>query len=208
MKTPRTRTHPGSRSLAGIAAAALFLFAPGARAGAAPVKPSGTPATAAAHGVYDFHVATSDGGTRSLSDYRGKVLLIVNTASRCGFTPQYKSLEALYEKYRGQGFEILAFPANNFLGQEPGSNKQIQSFCSLTYHTTFPLFAKIDVKGRKIAPLYDWLTHESGFRGGIPWNFTKFLVARDGTVVGRFNPPVDPLDPSITAPIEKELAVH
>ncbi len=156
-------------------------------------------------GIYDFRVATIDNGTRALSKYKGKVLLVVNTASKCGFTPQYKSLEALYEKYRAEGFEVLAFPANNFHEQEPGTNSEIQSFCSLNYHTTFPLFAKIDVKGEKIAPLYAWLTHDSGFAGDIPWNFTKFLVARNGTVVGRFDPKTDPLDASVTALLETEL---
>jgi glutathione peroxidase len=170
------------------------------------MKPDSAPGPA--HGVYDFRVTTIEGKTRPLADYRGKVLLIVNTASRCGFTPQYKPLEALYQKYAARGFEILAFPANNFLNQEPGSNQQIQSFCSLTYHTTFPLFAKIDVKGKKIAPLYAWLTRESPFPGEIPWNFTKFLVARDGTVVGRFDPKVDPLDSTVTTQVEGLLAAH
>ena len=192
-----------SRSLAGFAATLLLLIAPGARSVGTAAAHAGASATP--HGIYDFRVATIDSGSRSLAKYRGKVLLVVNTASRCGFTPQYKSLEALYEKYRGEGFEILAFPANNFLGQEPGTNAEIQSFCSLTYHTTFPLFAKIDVRGEKIAPLYSWLTHESGFNGDIPWNFTKFLVARNGTVVGRFGPKIDPLDSTVTAQLETEL---
>jgi glutathione peroxidase len=205
MSVPLTIRHPGSRFLAGSAAAAMLLFAPGARVAAAAANAGqGTPA----RGVYDFSVATSDSGKRSLSDYRGKVLLIVNTASRCGFTPQYKSLEALYEKYREAGFEILAFPANNFLNQEPGSDAEIQSFCSLKYHTTFPVFAKSDVKGGKISPLYAWLTKESAFPGDIPWNFTKFLVARNGTVVARFEPKVDPLDPKVTARVEAELKAH
>jgi glutathione peroxidase len=199
---PPARPRLASR----LAAAAILLAGFGAHAEGANVKPE--PTHTAARSVYDFPVTTIDGKTRSLADYRGKVLLIVNTASHCGFTPQYKSLEALYEKYRGRGLEILAFPANNFLNQEPGSNEQIQSFCSLTYHTTFPLFSKIDVKGRKIAPLYAWLTRESPFPGDIPWNFTKFVVARNGTVVGRFDPKVDPLDAAVTAKIEGELAAH
>ena len=192
-----------SRSLAGFATTLLLMIVPGAPHAGTAAAPAGAPAMPKS--VYDFRMAKIDSGTRSLSEYKGKVLLIVNTASRCGFTPQYKSLEALYGKYRGKGFEILAFPANNFLGQEPGSNAEIQSFCELKYRTTFPLFAKIDVKGENIAPLYDWLTHDSGFKGDIPWNFTKFLVARNGTVVGRFDPKVDPLDPTVVARVETEL---
>lgn len=200
------KTRPAllpSRTLAAFAAILLLTLVGGSRLAGTAAAHTGAPA--APHGVYDFRVAKIDSGTRSLSAYKGKVLLIVNTASRCGFTPQYKSLEALYEKYRGKGFEILAFPANNFHEQEPGTNSEIQAFCSLNFHTTFPLFAKIDVRGEKIAPLYDWLTHDSGFNGDIPWNFTKFLVSRTGAVVGRFNPKVDPLDSAVTASVETEL---
>ncbi len=103
--------------------------------------------------IYDFDVTTIDGKARSLAEYKGKAVLIVNTASKCGFTPQYRSLEALYEKYRARGFEVLAFPANDFMGQEPGTNQEIQSFCELNYKTTFPLFSKLSVKGKEIAPL-------------------------------------------------------
>jgi glutathione peroxidase len=202
MKTPFPASPLGSRSFAGFAATLVLLVSGANSAGTVAAHAS---ASATPRGIYDFRVATMDSGARSLSKYRGKVLLVVNTASRCGFTPQYKSLEALYEKYRGEGFEVLAFPANNFLGQEPGTNAEIQTFCSLTYHTTFPLFAKIDVRGEKIAPLYKWLTRESGFNGDIPWNFTKFLVSRNGTVVGRFGPKTDPLDSSVTAQLETEL---
>lgn len=156
-------------------------------------------------GVHDFHVKTIDGDTRSLAEYRGKTLLIVNTASRCGFTPQYESLQALYERYHARGLEVLAFPANDFLGQEPGSDAEIKTFCSTKYHTTFPLFAKISVKGHGIAPLYAWLTRDSGFPGDIPWNFTKFLVDGDGRVVARFDPRVDPLDEKLVARLEATL---
>jgi glutathione peroxidase len=155
-----------------------------------------------AHSVYDFRVRTIDGVEKSLGDYKGKTLLIVNTASECGFTPQYKSLEALYQRYHARGFEVLAFPANNFGAQEPGSNAQIKSFCSTNYKTTFPLFAKISVKGKGIAPVYTYLTKDSGFPGDIPWNFTKFLVSPDGKVIARFEPKVDPLDDAVTAKIE------
>lgn len=164
---------------------------------------------AAMHGVYDFHVRTMSDRDQSLAEYQGKALLIVNTASRCGFTPQYKSLEALYQKYHGRGFEVLAFPANNFMNQEPGSNHEIQAFCSANYHTTFPLFAKISVKGKDIAPLYQYLTRDSGFPGDIPWNFTKFLVAPDGRVIARYGPTTDPLSGNVTDKLEAALpATH
>lgn len=185
-----------SRTPAGFVAGLLLLIAPAAIAGTS--SPS-------RGNVYDFRVATIDSGPRALSDYRGKVLLIVNTASRCGFTRQYQSLETLYGRYRAEGLEVLAFPANNFMNQEPGTNEEIQSFCSLTYHTTFPLFAKIDVKGKQIAPLYAWLTRKGEFGGDVSWNFTKFLVDRSGAVVGRFDPRTDPLDPRVTARIESAL---
>ena len=158
--------------------------------------------------IYVLKVTTIDGDEKPLSDYRGKALLIVNTASRCGFTSQYESLEKLYERYRSSGFEILAFPANNFMNQEPGTNAEIKSFCSLTFKTSFPLFAKISVKGKDIAPLYAYLTKDSGFPGAIPWNFTKFLVAPDGKVVARFDPATDPLEPKATRQIDAVLAAR
>ncbi len=158
-----------------------------------------------AHGIYDFTMTTIEGKPKSLADYRGKALLVVNTASKCGFTPQYEGLEALYQKYHAKGFEVLAFPANNFLFQEPGSNEQIQKFCSTKYNVTFPLFAKISVKGKDIAPLYQYLTKESPYTGDIGWNFAKFLVGPDGTIVARFDPKVDPLDPQVTSKLEAVL---
>lgn len=156
-------------------------------------------------GIPDFRVQTIDGEDKSLSEYRGKALLIVNTASRCGFTPQYKSLEALYQRYRGRGFEVLAFPANNFMRQEPGTGSEIKAFCGSKYNTSFPLFAKISVKGKDIAPLYGYLTKDSPVPGAIPWNFTKFLVAPDGRVAARFDPATDPLEPKVTRAIDSVL---
>jgi glutathione peroxidase len=155
--------------------------------------------------VHDFTLKTIDGKDRPLSEYKGKVLLVVNTASKCGFTPQYKGLEALYDKYRARGFEVLGFPANNFMGQEPGSNEEIAKFCSLNYDVTFPLFAKISVKGKDIAPLYAYLTKDSGFPGDIGWNFTKFLVGPDGKVVARYDSRTDPLDAKLVAKLESVL---
>ncbi len=155
--------------------------------------------------VYAFEVRTIDGKDKSLADYRGHTLLIVNTASRCGFTPQYEGLQALYKKYRERGFEVLAFPANNFMHQEPGTNAEIQTFCTTRFHTTFPLFEKLSVKGKDMAPLYQYLTRDSGFPGDIPWNFAKFLVSADGKVVARYGSSTKPLAPELTAAIEKLL---
>lgn len=177
------------------------------------------PATVAAHHtagdhpmnsktLHSFEVRTIDGKKVSLAQYRGKVVLVVNTASKCGLTPQYEGLETLYEKYRAQGFEILAFPANDFLGQEPGTNEEIQEFCSTRYAVKFPLFSKIAVKGKEQAPLYQWLTKDSGFPGDIEWNFAKFLVGPDGKVVARFHPKTKPLDASVTAAIDSALAAN
>jgi len=145
--------------------------------------------------IYDFTVAGMDSTSVPLSAYKGKVLLVVNTASRCGFTYQYEGLEALYRKYRDSGFEILAFPCNQFMHQEPGDAKEIQSFCKLSYDTTFPLFAKIDVKGRHQHPLYRFLTERArGFLGSknVKWNFTKFLIDRSGKVIARYAPATEP----------------
>lgn len=160
---------------------------------------------AAGPALYGFTVRTIDGADTSLAAWRGKTLLIVNTASRCGFTPQYEALEALYKRYAARGFVVLAFPANNFMAQEPGTDAEIQQFCTTKYATTFPIFAKISVRGRHIAPLYAWLTQQSGFPGAIPWNFAKFLVSPEGRVVARFEPATDPLSKDVTAPLEALL---
>jgi len=155
--------------------------------------------------IYDFKEKTIDGQEVSLGSYKGKALLVVNTASKCGFTPQYKAMEALYEKYKDKGFEILAFPANNFMGQEPGSNEQIKEFCLLNYKTKFPLFSKISVKGKDMNPLYQFLTTEAGFDGDISWNFNKFLVSPDGKVIARFGSKTDPLASELTSKLEEIL---
>jgi len=145
--------------------------------------------------IYDFTARDIDGAERSMGEYRGKVLLIVNTASQCGFTYQYKGLEALHRKYADRGFVVLGFPSNQFGKQEPGDENEIKNFCSLTYDVTFPMFAKIDVNGPKADPLYEHLTRAKG--GGllgrkIKWNFTKFLIGRDGKVLKRFPPTAKP----------------
>ena|SRR6185295_11085248 len=145
--------------------------------------------------VYDFNARDIDGNERSLGEYRGKLLLIVNVASQCRFTPQYKGLEALHRKYADKGVEVLGFPCNQFGKQEPGDAAEIKNFCSLNYDVTFPLFAKIDVNGPAAHPLYEFLTREKGgglLGRGIKWNFTKFLIGRDGEVLGRYAPTVTP----------------
>jgi len=140
--------------------------------------------------VYDFEARTIDGRPAPLSDYRGRVLLIVNTASACGFTPQFAGLEALYEQYAEQGLTVLGFPSNQFGGQDPGSNAEIGAFCTKNYGVSFPMMEKIEVKGSGAAPLYQWLTEQKpGLLGKtIKWNFTKFLVGRDGKVIRRYAP--------------------
>lgn len=155
--------------------------------------------------VHSFTLDSIDHEAVNLADYKGKALLIVNTASKCGYTKQYKSLETLYQTYKDRGFEVLAFPANNFKGQEPGTDEEIKDFCYLTYKTGFPLFAKTSVKGVDINPLYRYLTEESPFKGEITWNFNKFLVNPDGEVVARFDSPVDPLDKTVTDSLEDIL---
>jgi glutathione peroxidase len=158
--------------------------------------------------LLDFGLKDIQGNERSLRDFAGKVLLIVNVASKCGFTPQYTALQELYERYRDRGFEVLGFPANNFLWQEPGSDEEIKSFCSLTYGVTFPLFSKISVRGRDTHPLYRFLTAREtnpAFAGAVGWNFTKFLVGRNGAVIGRFEPKITPLDPEVTGAVEQAL---
>lgn len=153
--------------------------------------------------IYDFHVKDNKGNDVSLKDYEGKVLLIVNTATGCGFTPQYEGLENLYQKYKDQGFEILDFPCNQFGNQAPGNDEEIHEFCTLRYHTTFPRMKKIDVNGENEDPLYTWLKKQKGglFGSKIKWNFTKFLVDRSGNVVERFAPTDKPesIDAKVSA---------
>lgn len=170
--------------------------------------------------IYDFKVNNIDGKEVSLEEYRGKVLLIVNTASKCGFTPQYEDLQKIYQKYNSEGFEILGFPCNQFADQEPGNNGEVKTFCEINYGVTFPLFEKIEVRGKDVHPLFKYLTEKSPFRGfdmkhpsakilyafleekfpdyligdSIKWNFTKFLIDRKGNILGRFEPTTEPMD--------------
>ncbi len=155
--------------------------------------------------IYQFMLNNIDGQPVDLKRYQGKVLLLVNTASFCGNTPQYDGLQTLYEQYQAKGFEILAFPANNFGKQEPGTDEEIKSFCYTKYALDFPLFSKISVKGEDTHPLYQYLTKESPFPGEIEWNFQKFLVDRHGKVIARYRPGLKPLSQQIVTGIEQAL---
>jgi len=158
--------------------------------------------------IHQIAVDGIDGDPVSLADYAGKTLLIVNTASQCGFTPQYKGLEALWQQYQDRGLVVMGFPCNQFGGQEPGSNEEIASFCELRFQVSFPMFGKVDVNGANAHPLYQHLTAaKPGLLGskGVKWNFTKFLVTPDGQVVGRYASNVKPLSSKLTSAIEKNL---
>ncbi len=163
---------------------------------------------ASAATIHDFTMNSIDGQPVPLAQYKGKVALIVNVASRCGFTPQYAELEALYKRYKDRGLVVLGFPANNFLWQEPGSDAEIKSFCSTKYQVTFPMFSKISVKGKDTAPLYRFLTSKKAnpaSGGDISWNFTKFLVDRNGNVIARFAPSVAPESKELLQAIDAAL---
>lgn len=158
--------------------------------------------------LYDFTMKDINGRETPLLEYQGKVVLVVNVASRCGFTPQYEGLEALYQKYKEKGFVVLGFPANNFLWQEPGTDADIKTFCSTKYNVTFPMFSKISVKGKEQHPLYKRLTSKETnpkFGGAISWNFNKFLIARDGSVIGRFGSRETPQSDAIVTAVETAL---
>jgi glutathione peroxidase len=158
--------------------------------------------------LHDFKQKTLEGKEKSLADFKGKAVLVVNVASKCGLTPQYAGLQKLHEKYAAKGFAVLGFPCNQFAGQEPGSEKEIAEFCERNYGVTFPMFAKIDVNGANRAPLYQWLTSQATQPygpGDVMWNFGKFLVDKQGKVIARFNPRVAPDAPELTAAIEKTL---
>jgi glutathione peroxidase len=163
---------------------------------------------AGANSIYNFTMKSIDGQQVNLNDFKGKVVMVVNVASRCGYTPQYTALEAIYEKYKDKGFVIVGVPANNFAQQEPGTNEEIKKFCSTKYNVTFPMMAKVSVKGDDKTPLYQYLTSATDdpqFAGDIKWNFTKFLVGRDGQLVARFEPAVTPDSAQVQTAIESAL---
>ena len=158
--------------------------------------------------VYDHSIHTLGGEPTTLAEHKGRALLLVNVASRCGLTPQYAGLERLHERYAGRGFSVLGFPCNQFLGQEPGTAEEIEQFCSTTYGVTFPLFEKIDVNGPERHPIYEELTQVAdaeGQSGDVNWNFEKFLVSPEGEIVGRIRPQTQPEDPALVAQIEALL---
>jgi glutathione peroxidase len=174
-------------------------------------EPSDAPAPArenAPASPLDFTVKAIDGKEQKLADYKGKVVMMVNVASQCGNTRQYAALEEMYERYKDKGLVILGFPANNFGGQEPGSDEEIQKFCTSKYNVSFPMMSKISVKGADKAPLYAWLTGDAtnpDFAGDVTWNFGKFLVDRNGNVMARFDPRTTPTDPKLVEAVEKAL---
>ncbi|MDB5053120.1 MAG: glutathione peroxidase [Bacilli bacterium] len=155
--------------------------------------------------IYNIDVVNAKGELKTLQDYQGKPLLIVNVASKCGFTPQYEGLEALNETYKDKGLQILGFPSNDFGGQEPGTMEEIEQFCKLNYGVTFSLFDKVHAIGDDIHPLYDWLTSQSGPKEDVKWNFEKFLISKDGEVIGRYSSKVAPNDAELLQAIEKAL---
>ena len=154
----------------------------------------------------DFSMPNIDGKTTSFKAYKGKVVLVVNTASKCGLTPQYEGLEALYQRFKDLGFIVLGFPANDFNGQEPGTNAEIKQFCTGNYKVTFPMFSKITVTGKEKSPLYAWLLEKSGRADEVEWNFAKFLIHKDGTTVERFTPKTKPDDKALLASIDRSLS--
>ena len=157
----------------------------------------------AASNVYEFTMKSIDGHPAPLAAYKGKVLLLVNVASKCGYTPQYTGLEALYEKYKDKGLVLVGIPANNFGGQEPGTDEEIKTFCSRNYNVTFPMMSKVSVKGVDKAPLYQYLTSTMG--GEVKWNFTKFLIGKDGMVIKRFESGVEPDSTELVSAVEAAL---
>ena len=156
--------------------------------------------------AHDFTMKTIDGTDKKLSDYKGKVLLLVNVASECGFTPQYQGLEALHKKLAGKGLAVVGVPCNQFGAQEPGTEKEIAAFCEKKYGVTFDMFSKVDVNGAGAHPLFQWLTAQGPDAGPVKWNFAKFLVGKDGAFLGRYLHKVDPNDASLVAAVEKALA--
>ena len=196
----------------------LFVAAVAAAAGVAALGRPGdvkdtvkepTTMEAKSGGALDFTVKTIDGQEKKLSDYKGQVVMLVNVASKCGLTPQYKALESTYEKYKDKGFVVIGFPANNFMGQEPGTDQEIKQFCTTKYNVTFPMMSKISVKGDDKHPLYKFLTEGKAgdeFAADVEWNFAKFLVDRNGNVMARFGSKTTPDSPQVTAAIEKALA--
>lgn len=189
-------------SLATLFVLSMTLMNPQSSPNELALQAGGAPA---AGSIYKFQVDDIDGKPVRLDKFAGQVLLVVNVASKCGNTPQYEGLEALYRKYRARGFSVLGFPANQFRNQEPGTNADIKAFCTERYGVTFPMFSKIVVTGPEIHPLYSWLVANAPYHDDIEWNFAKFLIDRKGMVCGRFLPKVQPNDPALIQAIERAL---
>lgn len=188
-----------------LVAVALALFAIAAGTALAMKTRQTTPMDESDRSLTDFTVQDIKGKSVSLSEYKGKAVLIVNTASKCGLTPQYEALEALYQKYKDRGFVILGFPCNQFMGQEPGTNEEILEFCQTKFDVQFPMFSKVDVKGESASPLYKWLLAAQPNHSDIEWNFAKFLVSPDGKTVQRFGSRTKPDEESVVKAIESAL---
>ena len=184
--------------------AAFLLVAAGLALGFL-LRPQSTPQDSSAKSIYDFTMKDIDGKSRPLAEYKGKVVLVVNVASKCGLTPQYEGLEALYRANKEKGFVILGMPSNDFNGQEPGTDAEIKEFCTGKYDVSFPMFSKIKVKGQEAHPLYRWLVAQTADKSDIDWNFAKFLIDREGRVVARFKARVKPTDEAFLAAIEEKL---
>lgn len=193
----------GNKMVIGIGIIGLAALA---AVGYAMLPKQSTPLTAKEKSLYDFTMKDIDGKDRKLGDFKGKTVLIVNVASRCGLTPQYEGLQKLYDQYKDKGLVILGFPSNQFMGQEPGTEAEIKEFCQRNFGVTFPMFSKIDVKGENAHPLYRWLLATSGDTKDVEWNFAKFLVSEDGTKVQRFGSRMAPSDAKLVAAIEAEIA--
>ncbi len=193
------------RTVPAIFASIALLELLSCMAGAQSMKNTGKDSSMQTTSVLNFTMNSIDGKPKPLSAYKGRVFMIVNTASECGYTPQYETLQKLYEKYKDKGFQILAFPANNFGEQEPGSNAEIKTFCSTKYHTTFDLFEKISVKGKDQHPLYKYITTASGFDGDVKWNFQKYLVNKEGKIVRRYLSAIDPMSEEVLRDVDDLL---
>ncbi len=183
-----------------VASGALVLFATAKTS----IKETNSMTTSAAS-IYEFTMNDIDGKSVKLDQFKGKVVLIVNVASKCGYTPQYEGLEKIYKQYKDKGFVVLGFPANNFMGQEPGSEADIKQFCSTKYNVTFPMFSKISVKGDDMHPLYKYLTQAANPAGDVKWNFGKFLIGKDGKILARFDSGAKPEGAEILAAVEGAL---
>lgn len=192
-----------------FAIGAIVVALGGAALAAFALTPKQTsPMKSDAKDIYSFKVDTIEGKSKSLADYKGKVLLVVNTASKCGLTPQYEGLEKLYKAHKEDGLVVLGFPANEFAGQEPGTNEEIKEFCSKNYGVSFPMFSKVVVKGENTHPLYQWLLAQTENHNDIEWNFAKFVVGKDGKVIARFAPKTAPDDPKLIETLKSALAAN